>query len=48
MVPAGVNKRVKCKCGMYFYQILIGATGKLSDACSICKPQQYVKQEDKK
>lgn len=47
-VPAGATKKEKCKCGIYFYPVLIGATGKLSNGCSICKPEQYAPQKENK
>jgi hypothetical protein len=46
--PKYLSKRIKCKCGLWFYQVLIGSTQRLSDGCSICKPEQYVKQKEKK
>lgn len=47
-VPGGTTKKIKCpKCGVYFYERLVGASTKLTKECSACKPEVH-KEEKKK
>lgn len=40
-VPRGATKKRRCKCGAYYYPVLIGNSMKLTQECPICKPEQY-------
>ena len=45
MAPKSTRKREKCKCGMLYYNRLVGSSLKTADACTICKP---IKEEEEK
>jgi len=45
MCPKWATKKKKCKCGSYYYSILIGSSMKTTDACITCNPDQYRKKE---
>lgn len=46
-VPRGATKKIKCKCGRYFYQKLIGSSMKLTEECVVCNPKLYNEEKKK-